>query len=75
MEAVAAVLRARGIEVARDPAGNPVEDPAFAHGLSDDALMAEAVACTSESDFRRRVRELHGRHAQRPASPSSDPEP
>ena len=63
MDAVVAVLRARGIEVTTDPAGDLAEEPALAHGLSDDALMAAAVACTSESDFRRRVREqraLHG---------------
>ena len=71
MEAVAAVLRARGIEVITDLA----EDPALAHGLSDDVLMAAAVACTGESDFRWRVRELRGRRAECPASPSSDPEP
>ena len=75
MEIVAAVLRARGIEVATDAAGNPAEDPAFAHGLSDDALMAAAMACSGEADFRRRVREQRGRHAPGPASPSSDPEP
>ena len=75
MEAVATVLRVRGIEVAKDAAGNPAKDPAFVHGLSDDALMAAAMACSGESDFRRRVRELRGQHAQRPASPGSDPEP
>ena len=57
MEAVVAVLRARGIEVTMELATDSAEEPAFAHGLSDDALMAAAVACTSESDFRRRVRE------------------
>ena len=65
MEIVAAVLRARGIEVATDAAGNPAEDPAFAHGLSDDALMAVAMACSGEADFRRRVREQRGRQGRR----------
>ena len=59
MEAVVAVLRARGIEVTMmGLATDPAEEPAFAHGLSDDALMAAAVVCTDESDFRRRVREM-----------------
>ena len=71
MEAVVAVLQVRGIEVTTDPA----EEPALAHGLSRPALMAAAMACADESDFRRRVRELRGRHAQRPASPGSDLEP
>ena len=58
-EAVAGVLRARGIEVVSDLAG----EPALFHGLSGDALMAAAMASTGESDFRRRVRELHGLNA------------
>jgi len=74
MEAVVAVLRARGIEVTMDLARDLAEEPALAHGLSDDALMAAAVACTGESDFRRRVREQRGLHAERPPSPDSDPE-
>ena len=75
MEAVVAVLRARGIEVTTDLAGDLAKEPALAHGLSDDALMAAAVACTSESDFRRRVREQRALHAERPPSPNSDLEP
>jgi len=75
MEAVVAVLRARGIEVATDLARDLAEEPALAHGLSDDALMAAAVACTDESDFRRRVREQRDVHVERPPSPNSDPEP
>ena len=53
MEAVAAVLRARGIEVCPDftddwelLAGHPIE-----------VLMAAALACTGEADFRRRLRD------------------
>ena len=41
------------------------EDRALLEGLTNDALMAAALACTDEADFRRRVREqraLHGRH-------------
>ena len=44
---------ARGIEAALDSA----EVRALFGGLSDDALMAAALACTSEADFRRRIRE------------------
>ena len=43
---------ARGIEAALDGA----EDRAFLGGLSGDALMEAALACTDEADFRRRVR-------------------
>ena len=53
MELAAAALRARGIEAALDSA----EVRALFGGLSDDALMAAALACTSEADFRRRIRE------------------
>ena len=60
MEAAAAVLQARGIEVASDL----TEEPALFRGLSGDALMAAAVACTGESDFRRRVREQRALHAE-----------
>ena len=66
MEVVAAVLRIRGIEVALDSA----EVRALFGGLSDDALMAAAVACTSEADFRRRIREqrdVQGRNDSTPA--------
>ena len=53
MELAAAALRARGIEATLDSA----EVRALFGGLSDDALMAAALACTSEADFRRRIRE------------------
>ena len=56
IEAVTATLRARGIEVSRDF----MQD----HGLFAEhpieALMAAALACTGEADFRRRVREAAG---------------
>ena len=60
MEIVAAVLRIRGIEAALDSA----EVHALFGGLSDDALMAAALACTSEADFRRRIREQLDPHAE-----------
>ena len=51
MEMVVAALRARGIEAALDG----TEDRAFFGGLSGDALMEAALACTDAADFRRRV--------------------
>ena len=56
MANVRAVLKARGIEAALDAA----EDRALLDGLSGDALMAAALACTGVADFRRRVREAAG---------------
>ena len=52
LDLVAATLRARGIGVGSDL----TTDRAFLDGLSGDALMAAALACTDEADFRRRVR-------------------
>ena len=49
MDLVAAALRARGIETALDF----TEDRELFSGLSGDALMAAALACTAEADFRR----------------------
>ena len=60
MELVAATLRTRGIEVDSDF----VTDRALFGGLSDDALMAAALACTDEADFRRRIREQLNPHAE-----------
>ena len=68
MDAVAAVLRARGIEVATDL----IVESALFHGLSDDALMAAAVACTGESDLRRRLRELRDLQTDLPPCPDSE---
>ena len=48
-----AVLRARGIEATLDSK----EDRELFGALSGEALMAAALACTGEADFRRRVRE------------------
>ena len=59
---VAAALRARGIEAALDF----TEDRDLFSGLSGDALMAAALACTGEVDFRRRVREQLGLHTEPP---------
>ena len=68
MELVAAALRARRVETALDF----TKDRELFSGLSGDALMAAALACTGEADFRRRVREQLGLHAGLPPSP--DPE-
>ena len=51
---VLAVLRARGIEVTPALA----EDRDLLDALPGDALMAAAVACRDEADFRRRLRDL-----------------
>ena len=53
-EMVLAALRARGIE---SGAGLAEELPALAREAPAEALMAVALACTDEADFRRRVRE------------------
>ena len=50
---VLTVLKARGVEVARDP----TELREFLGALSGDAAMAAAMACTDAADFRRRARE------------------
>ena len=62
LEAVAQVLEARGLAAALDAR----EDRELLGGLSGDALVAAALACTDAADFRRRIREqraLHGRRA------------
>ena len=68
MDIVAAALRARGIEVALDL----TEDREPFGGLSGEALMAAALACTGDADFRRRIRGQRGPHAELP--PYTDPE-
>ena len=50
---VLAVLKARGIEVALDF----TQDRELVGGLSGEPLIAAALACTDEADFRRRIRE------------------
>ena len=52
MEAVAAALRARGIDVSPDFA----QDHGRFAELPIEPLMAAAVACIDEDDFRRRIR-------------------
>ena len=49
---VRALLKARGIEVTSDF----TEERELLGGVPDEALMAAALACTDEADFRRRVR-------------------
>ena len=66
MELVAATLRSRGITVNSDLA----TDRTFLEELSGDVLMAAALACTDEADFRRRLRaqlDLHGTRRRRDA--------
>ena len=65
---VLTVLKARGIETSPDFS----EDRELFSGLSGEVLMAAALACTGEADFRRRIREQRSRHAQLPPYP--DPE-
>ena len=69
MELVAAALQVRGIDTALDF----TEDRELFSGLSGEALMAAALACTGEADFRRRIREQRGPHAELPP-PYTDPE-
>ena len=56
MDAVVATLRARGIEVA----WVRTEGRGLLAGLPIEPLMAAALACTDETDFRRRIREAGG---------------
>ena len=56
IEAVAAILRARGIEVS----GALMQDHGLFAERPIEALMAAALACTDEADFRRRIREAAG---------------
>ena len=57
---VRAVLAGRGIEAALD---SP-EDRALVGALPAEVLIAAALACAGEADFRRRVREQLGLHAE-----------
>ena len=68
MDAVAEVLEARGIEATLDV----TKDRELYSGIPGKVVMAAALACTSEADFRRRVRERRGPHPGLPPSP--DPE-
>ena len=51
-DAVRALLRARGIE----PAAGFADEPGLLAGAPLETLMAAALACTDEADFRRRLR-------------------
>lgn len=56
-DAVRALLRARGI----DPTAGLADEPGLLAGQSLGTLMAAALACTDEADFRRRLREPSAR--------------
>ena len=53
-EVVLAMLRARGI----DPGADFAADPDLFAGLRLDTLMAAALACTDEEDFRQRIERI-----------------
>ena len=53
MDAVAAALRARGITVTSEF----TQDEGFFARFSIETVMAAALACTGEDDFRRRIGE------------------
>ena len=65
---VFAVLKARGIEAAL----HLPEHRELFSGHSGEALMAAALACTGDADFRQRILEQRGPHAELP--PYTDPE-
>ena len=56
------VLRARGIE----PDADFVEEPELLAAASLEVVMAAALACTDEADFRRRLRDPSARPAGLP---------
>ena len=68
MEAVAATLRARGIEVS----SQILDDRKRFAGLPLDRLMAAVVSCTGEADFLRRMADRSGLHAAHPSYSDSD---
>ena len=68
MDAVADLLASRGIELTVELA----QYRALCGGVPGKTVMGAALACTDESDFRRRLREQRDVHAERPPSP--DPE-
>ena len=67
MEAVAATLRARGIEVSRVF----TEDRDLFAERPAETLMAAALACTDEADFRRRIRQEAGKSVLPPHVPNT----
>ena len=68
MDAVADVLASRGIELTLDMA----KYRELCSGIPGRVVVAAALACADEADFRRRIREHRGLHAGR--APSPDPE-
>ena len=68
MDAVVDVLASRGIEMTLEMS----EFRELCRGIPGKIVVSAALACTSEADFRRRVREPRGFDAELPPSP--DPE-
>ena len=68
MDVVAAVLASRGIE----PTPEMTALRALCGAIPGAVVVAAALACTDEADFRRRIREQRGLRAER--APSPDPE-
>ena len=68
MEAVAATLRARGIEVS----SQVLDDWKRLARFPVERLMAAAVSCTGEADFLRRTAGRSGPHAAHPTHSDSD---
>ena len=64
VEAVAATLRARGIEVS----SQVLDDWKRLAGLPIERLMTAAVACTGEADFPQRIGDRRGYRAEYPVS-------
>ena len=60
MDAVAAVLASRGIE----PTPEMTALRALCSAIPGAVVVAAALACTGEADFRRRIREQRGLHAE-----------
>ena len=68
MDAVADLLASRGIELTPELA----QYRELCGGIPGKTVMGAALACTDETDFRRRFREPRGLHAEHPPYP--DPE-
>ena len=68
MDAVADVLASRGIELTLDM----TQHRELCSGIPGAVVVAAALACADEADFRRRIREQRGLRAGR--APSPDPE-
>ena len=68
MDAVADVLASRGIELAAEM----TEYRALCSGIPGTVVVAAALACAGEADFRRRIRGHRGLHAGRAPSPGPE---